>query len=106
MTQEEAAEYFSYIDKYQSQHHTVEVPDNAYDYIQYITEKLDVSETKEITNELRLEAEKYVNEYKQDSSKMKFLKLNKIIQKMKCLKLNKIIQKMKYLKNIVMDKIS
>lgn len=69
MTQEEAAEYFSYIDKYQSQHHTVEVPDNAYDYIQYITEKLDVSETKEITNELRLEAEKYVDEYKQDSSK-------------------------------------
>lgn len=60
MTKEEASEYFSYIDKYQSKNNTNSVPDNAYDYIQYITEQLDKSKTKTITNELRAEAENYV----------------------------------------------
>ncbi|MDA9472569.1 hypothetical protein [Enterococcus sp. 5H] len=60
MTKEEAIEYFDYIEKYQQKNNTSEVPQKAYDYIQYITERLDVSQTSEITDELRLDAEKYV----------------------------------------------
>jgi len=60
MTKEEAEEYFSYIDKYQQENNSSEVPQQAYDYIQYISERLDTSKNSEITDKLRLEAEKYV----------------------------------------------
>lgn len=65
MTKEEADEYFSYIDKYQAENNTNIVPSEAYDYIQYIAEKLDASKTTVITDELRADAEKYVNASKQ-----------------------------------------
>ena len=65
MTKEEADEYFSYIDKYQSENKTNIVPSEAYDYIQYIAEKLEASNKTEITDALRSEAEKYVNKNKQ-----------------------------------------
>ena len=66
MTEEEANEYFDYIDKYQQKNNTSEVPQKAYDYIQYITEKLDASQNSEITDELRLDAEKYVENLGKD----------------------------------------
>ena len=77
MTQEEASEYFSYIDKYQSENHTDIVPAEAYDYIQYIAEKLDASKTTVITDELRADAEKYVNESKQNDSNKEVVKVKK-----------------------------
>lgn len=69
MTKEEADEYFSYIDKYQSENKTNIVPSEAYDYIQYIAEKLEASNKTEITDALRSEAEKYVNKNKQKDLK-------------------------------------
>ncbi|MGO2925960.1 hypothetical protein [Pseudolactococcus laudensis] len=77
MTKEEADEYFSYIDKYQAENNTDVVPESAYDYIQYITEKLDASKTTVITDELRAEAEKYVNESKQNDSNKEVVKVKK-----------------------------
>lgn len=59
MTKEEADEYFSYIDKYQAENNTNIVPSEAYDYIQYIAEKLESSQKTDITDELRSDAEKY-----------------------------------------------
>ena len=77
MTQEEASEYFSYIDKYQSENHTDIIPSEEYDYIQYIAEKLDASKTTVITDELRADAEKYVNESKQNDSNKEVVKVKK-----------------------------
>jgi hypothetical protein len=72
MTQEEADEYFSYIANYQSENNTNIVPAEAYDYIQYIAQNLDTSQNSKITDELRSDAEKYVNKLKQkDSNKKK-----------------------------------
>ena len=56
MTQAEAGEFFRYVDAYQEKNDTSVVPDEAYDYIQYIAEQLDVSQNQEITDALRAEA--------------------------------------------------
>lgn len=62
MTQEEAAEYVRFVEDYQKKNQTAEVPSEAYDYIQYISEKLVASSSSEITNELRVEAKQFVEE--------------------------------------------
>lgn len=59
MTKEEATEYFAFVDKYQSENNTNIVPAEAYTYVEYISEKLDKSSNKEITDKLRSEAEEH-----------------------------------------------
>lgn len=71
MTKEEADEYFRYVDEYQEKNGTNVVPADAYDYIQYIAEKLDASQTSEITDELCAEAQKHVLELSQDAKNEK-----------------------------------
>lgn len=67
MTKVEAEEYFSYIDSYQAEHQTTTVPAEAYDYVQYIAEKLEVSPNTAITDDLRSEAKAYAQKLKQKS---------------------------------------
>lgn len=62
MTQEEVVEYIRFIEDYQAKNQTTEVPYEAYDYIQYISEKLEDSSSSEITDDLRVEAQQYVEE--------------------------------------------
>lgn len=67
MTAEEATEYIRFVEEYQVKNQTSEVPYEAYDYIQYISEKLVDSSSSKITDELRIEAQKYIKEMKSKS---------------------------------------
>ncbi|MGM0218007.1 hypothetical protein [Enterococcus sp. AZ126] len=58
---EEVNEYIHYVEKYQEENNISEVPYEVYDYVQYIAEELDKDKSLEITDELRVKAEKFVN---------------------------------------------
>ncbi|MGG5342628.1 hypothetical protein [Enterococcus sp. AZ192] len=61
MTEQEVNEYIYYVEKYQKENDTSEVPYEAYDYVQYIAEEMDRNQSLEITNDLREEAEMFAN---------------------------------------------
>lgn len=59
MTEQEVEEYIHYVEKYQEENNTSEVPYEAYNYVQYIAEEVEKNQSVEITDELRGKAEKF-----------------------------------------------
>ena len=79
MTEQEVNEYIYYVEKYQKENDTSEVPYEAYDYVQYIAEEMDRNQSLEITNDLREEAEKFANKGENQNSSSESSEIRSVV---------------------------